>query len=79
MIQCCRITVRFYLEFHQFLLSQAAPPISVAPPKQAASAVGSFPLMTADSVQRYQAMFAQLDGDHDGWVQVRQLHGSYQP
>lgn len=43
----------------------------MAPPKQAGGAVGSFPPMTPDSVQRYQAMFAQLDGDHDGWVQVR--------
>lgn len=43
----------------------------MAPPKAAGGAVGSFPPMTPDSVQRYQAMFAQLDGDHDGWVQVR--------
>lgn len=52
-------------------VSQQAPPATMAPPKAAGGAVGSFPPMTPDSVQRYQAMFAQLDGDHDGWVQVR--------
>ncbi len=42
-----------------------------AAPKAGGAGVGSFPPMSADAVQRYQAQFAQLDGDHDGWVQVR--------
>ena len=50
---------------------QAPQPAMPPAPKAAGSVVGTFPPMSADAVQRYQAQFAQLDNDHDGWVQVR--------
>ncbi len=53
------------------LVRQAPQPAMPAAPKAGGAGVGTFPPMSADAVQRYQAQFAQLDGDHDGWVQVR--------
>ena len=58
---------------------QAPQPAMPPPPKAAGSAVGTFPPMSADAVQRYQAQFAQLDSDHDGWVQVLQCPAAGKP